>query len=387
MKKQKQEKSEIDYLKKINNTLGSIFTILVLLAIFITIAGVVSIEINRNVAAEAAEENLLRSPATAESANDETETIVKLDYSLGLEAGKKYRISGTLGTSIVLDSVGEYKDQGNGMYQLIGYYPDEETAHCAFIIFDKVSYDEAFEPVPDDNSAVIMFSLSNAEYAPAIINSITLVEETSGGNLLSAPITQSEPIDDTAVINLDYSVGIEDGKTYTFKGTHGTNNTPFEVTILADKANGGDFAGMLTDERQGLIVAKIRNAEGAGLDIVLLDKIHLDFENEISEYNENKATLLLVTYSSAEQIIPLTINSITEYVEEQQVEAPQIIGNITNSFTGFLTGTGEGIVNFFEVVFSDGNGGISTLGIVGLSMMGLGLAVGIISVLMAKAKM
>lgn len=123
--------------------------------------------------------NLLQAPVTAESANEEVETLVKLDYSLGLEVGKKYRISGTLGTNIVLDVVGEYEDAGGGMYQLLVQYPDEETATFAVIIFDKLSFNEAFEPVLDDNSAVIMFSFGNAEYAPAIINSITEVVEST----------------------------------------------------------------------------------------------------------------------------------------------------------------------------------------------------------------
>lgn len=54
--------------------------------------------------------------------------------------------------------------------------------------------------------------------------------------------------------------------------------------------------------------------------------------------------------------------------------ATDIIQNITTSFSTFLSGTGQGIVDFFETVFTNGDGGISVLGIVGLSMIGLGFA-------------
>lgn len=255
--------------------------------------------------------NLLKAPLTVENETGDGK-IIALDYSLGLEVGKTYKVSVTFGKdNTVLDTTIKYKDVGGGMNCLEWFYPSITDSRAYFYLYDKLSMDADEEPVFNENGATFVAGAEEA-YVPLTLNSITLVEEASNGNLLSTPITHNEPIDDTAVINLDFAVGIEDGKSYTFKGTHGTNNTPFEVTALADKANGGDFAGMLTDERQSLIVAEVRTAEGAGMDIVLLDKIHLDFENEISEYNENKAMVLLVTYSSAEQMIPFTINNITE---------------------------------------------------------------------------
>ena len=52
--------------------------------------------------------------------------------------------------------------------------------------------------------------------------------------------------------------------------------------------------------------------------------------------------------------------------------ASDIIQNITTGFSTFLTGTGEGIKNFFETIFTNGEGGISVFAIVALAMTGLG---------------
>ena len=54
--------------------------------------------------------------------------------------------------------------------------------------------------------------------------------------------------------------------------------------------------------------------------------------------------------------------------------ATEIIQNITTSFSTFLSGVGQSIVDFFETIFTNGEGGISILGIVALSMIGLGFA-------------
>lgn len=366
MKKQKQEKSEIDYLKKINNTLGGIYTVLVLLAIFITIAGVVSIEINKNVAAEAAEENLLRAPATISPSDEQ---LLLLDYSLNLEEGKSYKVKGTYGennTAFEFTSI------------VVGNTPIEGALCLGVIdgvqIYDKVTLNlETSEPAVSENNCAIT---TVADQIPLTITSITIVEDASSGNLLKSPITVDSISSAPQITSFDYSLGFEIGKSYKVIGTYGSSNTPLEMTAEAYE---------MPDLGTPMLQWTILDANYGDTAIIVYDKAIMDIETGTITADDNKSLVGMMLANTAHA--PLTITSITEYVEEQQVEAPQIIGNITNSFTGFLTGTGEGIVNFFEVVFSDGNGGISTLGIVGLSMMGLGLAVGIISVLMAKAKM
>ena len=86
--------------------------------------------------------------------------------------------------------------------------------------------------------------------------------------------------------------------------------------------------------------------------------------------------------SGQEDGITVIINSITK--NKEPLKSTDIISNVTSGFTNFLTGTGEGIANFFEVIFTDGNGNISIMAIVFLSLMGLGLASGVIRILLNR---
>lgn len=70
--------------------------------------------------------------------------------------------------------------------------------------------------------------------------------------------------------------------------------------------------------------------------------------------------------------------------EVSTMTAVDIIQNITTSFSTFLEGTGSGIVGFFETIFTNGEGNISILGIVGLSMIGLGFATAMVKKLLNR---
>ena len=62
----------------------------------------------------------------------------------------------------------------------------------------------------------------------------------------------------------------------------------------------------------------------------------------------------------------------------------EIITTVTDGFTKTLEGTGSGIVSFFETLFQSSDGTATTLAIVALSMMGLGLGVWMIRKLMRR---
>lgn len=66
------------------------------------------------------------------------------------------------------------------------------------------------------------------------------------------------------------------------------------------------------------------------------------------------------------------------------MDASKIVTTITDSFTGMLNGTGEGIVGFFDTIFSTPEGTITTLGILGLTMLGVGFGVWIIRKLLRR---
>lgn len=69
--------------------------------------------------------------------------------------------------------------------------------------------------------------------------------------------------------------------------------------------------------------------------------------------------------------------------EVEPTSSKGIVGQITDSFTTFITGVGESIVNMFDNLFIT-DGELSTLAVVALSMLGLGLATGLTTMLLSK---
>lgn len=64
-----------------------------------------------------------------------------------------------------------------------------------------------------------------------------------------------------------------------------------------------------------------------------------------------------------------------------------IVTAITDSITGILSGLGSGMVSFFETIFTNEAGtGLSTLAIVGLAMLGLGVGLGLVNMLVNKIR-
>ena len=121
--------------------------------------------------------------------------------------------------------------------------------------------------------------------------------------------------------------------------------------------------------------------------VILNDTFELGayiYESVFDVENITSGSSWIVKYDDTSLEFSLTVNSITKVLTENEQISTSIISNITGAFTGFLTGTGEGIINFFETIFTNGEGGLSVLAIVGLSMMGLGIATGIIKYLLAR---
>ena len=266
MKKEKKIKTELDYLKAINSTLGgiSIGLIAILLILFVATIG---IYVNADVTANAASENLLSEPITVEPNCDpgNTGTLIAFAYTmdtLNLKDGKDYNITYTYGgTQYTQKAQAQLKDTGSIVLEYYEY--DGSTNDASLII---------------DNNIVVQ-------------------------------------IQDRA---------------------------------LADPSNGFVYS----ETNSGVMTYK------------MVDNSMVTFE-------------------------AFTIDNITEYGvidnSSEDLSAGTIVENITGSFTTFLTGTGDGIVNFFDTIFTNEDGGISVLGIVALSMMGLGIATGVIKFLLSKA--
>lgn len=62
----------------------------------------------------------------------------------------------------------------------------------------------------------------------------------------------------------------------------------------------------------------------------------------------------------------------------------ELIGAIVTAFTTFLTGIGASIVDFFAVIFVDGEGKLTVAAVVSLAFIGISFAMWIIRKLTSK---
>lgn len=183
---------------------------------------------------------------------------------------------------------------------------------------------------------------------------------------LAEGLTESEP---TAT---GYKLGLVAGKKYNIELTYNgdlitlTGKTIIYSTIVA--------LVDITSSAEMPVPIKISDTDNLG--IICQDGVSTKGEAA------NDCASIIITEGASTINHTVIIKSITEI--EGQLNSNEIIKNVTGGFTNFLTGTGEGIANFFEVIFTDGNGNISIMAIVFLSLTGLGLASGVIRILLNR---
>lgn len=216
-----------------------------------------------------------------------------------------------------------------------------------------------------------------ALFAITIIDKSPISASAAGDNYLQEEITITNADLDTGFgaakkASLPLKEGIVDGDkieiTYTLNGE--------QNTVIADVITGTSEFLHITDGKNDDMSTVVLN-DTFELGAYIYESI-FDFQNITS------GSSWILMYDDTSLEFSLTINSITKVPTENEEISTSIISNITGAFTGFLTGTGEGIINFFETIFTNGEGGLSVLAIVGLSMMGLGIATGIIKYLLAR---
>ena len=217
-----------------------------------------------------------------------------------------------------------------------------------------------------------------ALFAIAIIEESPISASAAGDNYLQEEITITNADLDTEFgaakkASLPLKEGLKIGDeveiTYTLNGEQNT----VVANVISEN---GDYL-YLSDGKSEYNSTVILN-ETFELGAYIYENI-FDFQNNITS-----GSSWMVKYDDNSLEFSLTVNSITKVLTENEQISTSIISNITGAFTGFLTGTGEGIINFFETIFTNGEGGLSVLAIVGLSMMGLGIATGIIKYLLAR---
>lgn len=219
--------------------------------------------------------NLLKAPLTVENETGDGK-IIELDYSLGLEVGKTYKVSVTFGKdNTALDTTIKYRNIGGDMYALEWFYPSITDARAYFYLYDKLSMGADEEPVFKENGAMFVAGAEET-YAPLTINSITLVEEASNGNLLSEPIVVSEAthtIEDIpmSLINVP-TFGLEVDKNYKVTITY--NGTQNEFNCIAEDWQAAEGAIILMPVDSDRPYVMFENTS-----VMLADKVIFDFSS------------------------------------------------------------------------------------------------------------
>ena len=211
----------------------------------------------------------------------------------------------------------------------------------------------------------------------------TITANAAAENLLkesytATPVTLMEiPV---GVVNIDHSLNLQEGNEYTIRYKH--NGVEYTVTAIAHENAGMIMLGSFDGGSGYEVIDLIPGDENSGV-LAVYDNAEQSVE-QLVQPKDNSAVIMFIYFNGNQSEIPDEIISIETEIERKPLKSTDIISNVTGGFTNFLTGTGEGIANFFEVIFTDGEGNISIMAIVFLSLMGLGLASGVIRILLNR---
>ena len=196
-----------------------------------------------------------------------------------------------------------------------------------------------------------------------LLEEITITQEDDGGEAIGAYIKTSTPI---------------------IQGL--TAGQRLKITYELDGIEGAVTGYLLEADGQQMIANSPNLVDGQEMYININEHISLVIQPYLNILtNESGSTWCII---KNENLSTFTITFKTITIEEEPIgpiNSSEIIENITSSFTSFLTGTGEGIINLFEEILLTEEGNLSILAIVGLSMIGLGIAIGTIKYLLARA--
>lgn len=212
----------------------------------------------------------------------------------------------------------------------------------------------------------------------------TITANAAAENLLkesytATPVTLMEiPV---GVVTLGHSLNLQEGNEYTIRYKH--NGVEYTVTAIAHENAGMIMLGSFDGGSGYAVIDLIPGDENSGV-LAVYDNAEQSVE-QLAQPKDNSAVIMFIYFNGNQSSeIPDEIISIETEIERKPLKSTDIISNVTGGFTNFLTGTGEGIANFFEVIFTDSEGNISIMAIVFLSLMGLGLASGVIRILLNR---
>ncbi len=221
--------------------------------------------------------------------------------------------------------------------------------------------------------------IAMAFLAITIINNNNITASAAPENLLDEAVTLQLNSGEFALQNIP-TLNLVEGNTYEITYTYKGETATVQRTALAGNSGnniGIDGAVTLGDMAENALLLD----NNTGL-LLIVDKGQFtDLETE-PNYSVDNCLIMMTPLNEEATLENLIIESIT--LKSAKFGTGAIINNVTGGFTTFLTGIGEGIINFFETIVTDGNGGLSVLAIVALSMIGLGIATGIIKYLLAR---
>ena len=257
---------------------------------------------------------------------------------------------------------------GNGPIDIIG----DATDYVRYSHYLNIGLENE-APTEGKNAPIIITNGIYKDNTPTVkVISYELLNETitnKKGNLINEPITiDVSNKTGTIMENYDFSLGLQEGKIYKIKAN--VDGEDVEVYGLATSI--GDGAYMLTPIEEGEFI-KFKE----GISFICADNCAISTEESNPHPEQGKCIFGIQLYQTSANII--TINSITEKIEPKELTAGTIIGEITESTTGLLTGIGTGIVNLFETMFLTEEGKLSVFAIVSLTMLGLGIAMSLVT--------
>lgn len=248
---------------------------------------------------------------------------------------------------------------GNGPINIIG----DTTDYVHYGHYLNIALENG-APIEGKNAPFIVTNGIYKDNTPTV----KVISYDKKENLLNEPITINVENKEISMTNYDFSIGLEEGTVYEIKA----NIDGKDVKAYGKATNIGDGAYMLMPIEEGEF---IKLAEGISL--ICADNCAIS-EGESEPHPESNKCVLGISLYYAEANV-ITINSIAKKPDPKELTAGTIIGEITDSTTGFITGIGTGIVNLFDDLFLTEEGQLSVFAIVSLTMLGLGIAMSLVT--------
>ena len=234
----------------------------------------------------------------------EGEGYVNLDYPLDLIEGKNYHVKAVLGgkDGTAIEYEGDVTAQrGEDTEQPLMLYVQYD-GNRSFAVVDKAKFTADGETEADENASCL-FAQDDGKTISYITFTSIIQKEKQVANLLKEPVTATR---DNPFHELDYSLGLEVGKSYNIKfKTLGVDGTETEITVTTSAIDAGDESSSL----KGAKIMQIIDEENDTYGVAIYDGIYLDSEGD-PVLDANKSLIAVVELDD-DVLTSITFESIT----------------------------------------------------------------------------